>query len=94
VHQTELNTVTSWTTSLWKAYLCPTALNPVPVSVWLEKSSMPFLPSSLFQSYLNKSADLTGEQHEPYAISPLTSQEHNPAQPLGRLNHPEQNWEA
>jgi hypothetical protein len=49
-----------------ETYLCPARLNPVPVSVCLEKSSTPFLPNGWFQSCLLKSTDPTGELHTPH----------------------------
>jgi hypothetical protein len=83
-----LNSVTSWIPNPWKVYLYPTALNPVPVSVCLEKSSTPFLPTGQFQSCLCKPADPTGEQHAPCVTLLPTSREYNPVQPLGKLNPP------
>jgi hypothetical protein len=46
---------------LVKGCLCLATLKLVPVSVSLEKSSMPSLPTGQFQSCLLKSADPTGE---------------------------------
>jgi hypothetical protein len=48
-------------------------------------------PHGWFQSCLCKPADPTGEQHTPHTTPLPTPGEHNPAQPLGRLNHPSPN---
>jgi desulfoferrodoxin (superoxide reductase-like protein) len=82
-HQTKLNPVTLWTPNTWKAYLCPTRLNTVPVRVCLEKSSPPFLPTVWFQNCLWTSTDLTGEHHTPHMTTPTPK--HNLAQLVGRL---------
>jgi hypothetical protein len=62
-HQSELNSMTSWTLSLWKVSLCPAVVKKVSVIVCLEKSGMPSLPCGWFQNCLSKPADSTGEQH-------------------------------
>jgi hypothetical protein len=43
----EMNSVMWWIPNLWKAYICPTSLDPVPVSFCLGKSCLPFLPTGL-----------------------------------------------
>jgi hypothetical protein len=58
-HQTELNLAMYWIPNLWKAYLLPARLSPIPVSICLEKKA--FLPTSWFQSCLHKSANPTDE---------------------------------
>jgi hypothetical protein len=85
-HQPESNYVTSWTPNLWKASLHPALLNPVPGSVCLDKSSTPFLHTGQFQSCLGKPTDPTGKQHTPHVTPLSTTHEHNPVQPIGRLN--------
>jgi hypothetical protein len=48
-NQTELNPVTYWNTNPWKAYLCPTRLNPVPVSNCLRKATHHFFLQAWFR---------------------------------------------
>jgi hypothetical protein len=64
----------------------PCYAEPKPGSVYLEKSVTPFLPTSQFQSCLHKPADPTDEKHSPDATPLPSPREHNPVQPLGRLN--------
>jgi hypothetical protein len=63
--------MTEWTPNPWKAYLHPVRLNAVPVSICLEKSCPPFLPSGPIQGCLCKSTNPTGEHHTPHATPPL-----------------------
>jgi hypothetical protein len=77
-HQSESNSVTSWTPSPWKASLYHAALQKVVL----------FLPASWLQRCLCESSEWTGDHHT-QCVTPLpTPWEYNPAQPLGRLNPP------
>jgi hypothetical protein len=81
-HQSELNSATSWTPSLWKTSLNCTTL----------KTVMPFLPTSWLQSCVRETAEGLGEHHAPHAAPlptlPPQPWENNTAQPMGRLNEP------
>jgi hypothetical protein len=59
-HQTELYPVMFWTLNLWKAYLHLDGLNPIPVSICLEKSCPLFLPANHFEICLSKYVNSTG----------------------------------
>jgi hypothetical protein len=43
----ELDSVTYWLPNPWKTYICPSGLDPVPLSICLCKSCLPFLSASL-----------------------------------------------
>jgi hypothetical protein len=77
-HQSESNSTISWNTSLWKSSLCHATL----------RKAAPLLPAGQLQTCLHESAEQTGE-HYASPVTPIsTSQEHNPAQPLSKLNTP------
>jgi hypothetical protein len=65
-------------------------LNPIPVIVYLKKSGMPILSAISFKAacvHLQNEQVSNTHHTQPHPPTP-TPQEHNPAQPLGRLNLP------
>jgi hypothetical protein len=81
-HQTQLNTAMYRTPIMWKAYLCSTRLNPVPVSFCIEKSQQPFLSTHPVARVNLQTQHVSTTQH----TLPPPHMEHNPTKLVDRLN--------